>query len=147
MGFKNVSLKHHEPTPMTDPGMVQIYGSFLKWGYQTTMVFFLLQMIILGCEMGVPPFKETLICFPNTIYLRYGTYTYIWLIPRVIKLIYLNCLVDPLVTIKITQVFFFSNEAESNGPNSSSFSSKSAPRSSSKPPRRSKVEETMKTIQ
>ena len=28
----------------------QIYGGFLKWWYPTT---------ILGCEMGVPPFKET----------------------------------------------------------------------------------------
>ena len=33
-------------------------GGLLKWWYPTTMVF-LLKMFILGCEMGVPPFKET----------------------------------------------------------------------------------------
>ena len=35
-----------------------------KWGFPKMVVpnnhgFFLLKMIILGCEMGVPPFKET----------------------------------------------------------------------------------------
>ena len=37
------------------------YRGFLKWWYPTTRVF-LLKMIILGCEMGVPPFKEIPIC-------------------------------------------------------------------------------------
>ena len=34
------------------------YGCFLNGGTQQPWVF-LLKMIILGCEMGVPPFKET----------------------------------------------------------------------------------------
>ena len=38
---------------------VSPFGGFLKWWVSpTTMGFFLLKMIILGCEMGVPPFKE-----------------------------------------------------------------------------------------
>jgi len=36
------------------------YGGFLKWCYPTNpWVFFLLKMSLLGCEMGIPPFKET----------------------------------------------------------------------------------------
>ena len=36
------------------------YGGFLKWWVSpTNHRFFLLKIIIFGCEMGVPPFKET----------------------------------------------------------------------------------------
>ena len=37
-----------------------LYGCFLKWWVSPTNPWvFLLKMIILGCELGVPPFKET----------------------------------------------------------------------------------------
>ena len=40
--------------------MHDIWGWTLKWWVSPTKTwFFLLKMIILGCEMGVPPFKET----------------------------------------------------------------------------------------
>ena len=35
-----------------------LHGGFLKWWYPTT-IGFSTKMTILGCEMGVPPFKET----------------------------------------------------------------------------------------
>ena len=45
---------------MWDTFTVSLFGGFVKWWvYPTTMVVFLLKMIILGCEMGVPPSKET----------------------------------------------------------------------------------------
>ena len=42
-------------------GCLGVYiGCFLKcWVSSTNPWVFLLKMIILGCEMGVPPFKET----------------------------------------------------------------------------------------
>ena len=42
-------------------------GVSLNGGTQQPWVF-LLKMIILGCEMGVPPFKETPIC-PQNVYI------------------------------------------------------------------------------
>ena len=37
-----------------------LYGGFLKWWISSTTPWvFLLKMIILGCEMGVPPFQVT----------------------------------------------------------------------------------------
>ena len=38
-------------------------------GFPNNHGVFLLQMIILGCEMGVPPFKETPIYDPNWKYI------------------------------------------------------------------------------
>jgi len=39
---------------------IHIYGCFLKWWVSPTDPWvFLLKRIILGCEMGVPAFKET----------------------------------------------------------------------------------------
>ena len=41
-----------------------LYGGFLKWWvYPTNPWVFLLKMIILGCDMGVPPFTETPISY------------------------------------------------------------------------------------
>ena len=43
-------------------GVDPTYGCFLKWWVSPTNPWvFLLKAIILGCEMGVPPFKETTI--------------------------------------------------------------------------------------
>ena len=36
-------------------------------GFPTNPWVFLLKMIILGCVLGVPPFKETPICFHNIL--------------------------------------------------------------------------------
>ena len=42
------------------PKMQETTGGFLKWWVSpTTPWVFLLKLIILGCEMGVPPFTET----------------------------------------------------------------------------------------
>ena len=46
---------------------IYIYGCFLKWVPQQLLVF-LLKMTILGCEMGVPLFKETPIIYYIYIY-------------------------------------------------------------------------------
>ena len=44
------------------------YGGFLKWWVSPTNPWvFLLKMIILGCEMGVPPFEETSIYTLNFV--------------------------------------------------------------------------------
>ena len=45
----------------------QIYGGFLKCWYPKTLCF-PTKIIILGCEMGVPPFEET----PNMLWIKSG---------------------------------------------------------------------------
>ena len=47
----------------------KIWGFPKKWCYQyPTTIGLILRMSILGCEMGVPPSKETPIWFPNLVY-------------------------------------------------------------------------------
>ena len=45
-----------------------IYGVFLKWWYPKKNMSFPTKMIILGCEMGVPPFEEP----PNMLWIKSG---------------------------------------------------------------------------
>ena len=53
--------RHQQPDDSGRKALVVgLYGGFLKWWVSPTNPWvFLLKMIILGCEMGVPPFKET----------------------------------------------------------------------------------------
>ena len=49
-----------KPSTETKMTMANPYGGFLKWWVSLTnpWVFSLLKIVILGCEMGVPPLRK-----------------------------------------------------------------------------------------
>ena len=55
--FQQLDDNKLPPGPLKTNG--GLYGGFLKWWYPTTMGFPTKNDQQLGCEMGVPPFKET----------------------------------------------------------------------------------------